>query len=1088
MDDAKQSMLKACAHLTHSDLKHIDTAYHLALKAHEGQKRRDGKPYIEHPIAVAEILCGWNADAETVMAGLLHDAVEDTPVSIEQIENTFGEDVASLVESVTKFTQADFAEKSSLDDEVETLRRLFEVMRTDIRSVIVKIADRLHNLRTIEGLSEARRISFAKESVDIYYKIAYHLGMNEVCREIMNICIPYLYPHKAEIRMQHWKEQKSPMEEAQKQIQKDLKKSDQNSVVLDVRLVKSSHDLPRPLDEDESADRAYYIVLIVKDVDSCYSVFKTLHKLYRPVRRKFHDYIASTPESGYQSLHTTVVGPADKRIQVRIRTEQMDEQVRHGVLLSAFEDDEDDMRMFSWLRRSEELDRTTRESSEAFWDALQSDIFQKSMEVVVNGMPVSVPQQSTALDAVYLQMGTEANKTYHIKLNGKEVEFAEILNEDDVLEVKLSRTSEVHFEWLQYITTKYARTQIVEVLKELEQGERFALGQNLLQKELDHFGKTLVGEIPKHQQEHIAEHFGRKKMEDVIVMVGEGVITARDVIFAMEKKPRKNPSDFKFRLNIKVQKNYKDQIIPQVSTMARLHDISIVNINMNPANTMGILSISLRGSALSKAHYADFLASLDRHSWISSMKTLINKRQIALMTSTIITAFFALIAAYFGLIHARVWFSGLPIGQNFLAQLLIVAPSAIANFYLVRALRHYIAQLRNDRLFLALIILLNISTCSLIVYHNVVTRTYNLMLPFVSVFMFFIAYIAYHFITTEQIFSTIRKEELRPLSKKEWAQLKKKKMMGYLFRLGAVTIWGIQPLYLRYTPASEVAPIVRVFLTGVGVLLITLVFVFLRRLSQKKKKKAIRLPKDILFFNIIIGYILFTYFLNASLQFTTSTNFILFNNFSPVIALLIGAALWRSSIPYLKEPQKMLWIFLIFLLGSTGAAMIIYNSVQGYSGGSPYGDMLGIMAMAADTVLVVSQIRYMKLHDKVSSLSINLYVFFSHIVIMVPVLAVLYFTGNPAMHSLAKIPVLFGIGAGILAGIGQILNYETFRRIDGFIAFLMFNISILITFVIEVFFLGQFEPSWILMVGGTVIIASTILAEVINSYCQKKGL
>ena len=176
-----QSMFRECAHLKGEDFKRIDRAFTLADKAHEGQKRRDGKPYIQHPVAVAKILCCWHADADTIIAGLLHDTVEDTFVSISDIKKSFGPAVASLVEGVTKFTNVYFEDKELLSEEVETLRRLFEVMRKDIRVIIIKIADRLHNLRTIEGLSEERQITFAKESLNIYYKIAFHLGMGDVC-------------------------------------------------------------------------------------------------------------------------------------------------------------------------------------------------------------------------------------------------------------------------------------------------------------------------------------------------------------------------------------------------------------------------------------------------------------------------------------------------------------------------------------------------------------------------------------------------------------------------------------------------------------------------------------------------------------------------------------------------------------------------------------------------------------------------------------------------------------------------------------------------------------------------------------------
>ena len=223
MNEPLHAILGACRHLSSSDLTRVEEAVALAKKAHEGQTRGDGSPYYLHPVAVAEILCGWGADADTVIAGILHDAVEDTPLTLQEISKTFGKSVAALVEGVTKFSRSDFEGKESLDGEVETIRRLFEVMRKDIRVIIIKIADRLHNLRTITGLSEERRVTFAKESLDIYYKIAYHLCMNKICREITNICVPYVYPEKAKIRKRHRQEQKAAVERAAKEIEKELR-------------------------------------------------------------------------------------------------------------------------------------------------------------------------------------------------------------------------------------------------------------------------------------------------------------------------------------------------------------------------------------------------------------------------------------------------------------------------------------------------------------------------------------------------------------------------------------------------------------------------------------------------------------------------------------------------------------------------------------------------------------------------------------------------------------------------------------------------------------------------------------------------
>ncbi|MBT4586085.1 HD domain-containing protein [Candidatus Peregrinibacteria bacterium] len=1068
----------------------IDHAIEIATKAHEGQTRKsDGGPYITHPIAVAEILCKWGADADTIIAGILHDTIEDSSLNVEEIDAEFGHEVSSLVEGVTKFTHANLEGKDSLHHEVETLRRLFEVMRNDIRVAIIKMADRLHNLRTIDGLSDERRITFAKEAIDIYYKIAFHLGMNELCREITNIAIPYIYPEKAQIRERHWNEQKVGIGKSVKKIEKEIKNEDEKNMVLGVQLIKSSHDLPRPNKSDEAADRAYYCVIIVRDIDSCYSVFKRLHELYRPVRRRFHDYIASPPESGYRSLHTTVIGPDNKTIQIRIRTTEMDQQVRYGGLRTAFGENKDELKVFSWLERSAELDSTTRESSEAFWQGLQSDIFKKSIQVTVNGDYISVPQESTALDVAYFSIGAEANKICRVCINGQEKELSTNIIKDDVIEVDLSDELQVSFKWSQIVNTKHARNQITEALKEFDRSEIFIIGQKLLQQELDHFHKKLVGEITKQEQEKISKYFQRESFEEVIIMIGEGVITPREVRHILqdgEKIKRREQTNYPFRLHFDVLERHRDDVIPQLSSLARVHDVRLGNIAMEKQKKGKFFGLRIRGRSSDKMHYADFLSSIERHSWFSSLRTMMTISQKFALTMTFIASFAFLIIDFLIFSHYQSKIITFHSAIIFLLQIALILPPIFANFHLLKLLRHHVVLLRKDRWFFGLSVIMNAGACFVIVYENIAIGLLSII-PIFAVFTFIMFFTAYKFFVTEQIFSNATKEVNKPLTKKQWMALRRRKVEGYIFRLSAVTIWGIQPLYIKYTPASEVDPLIRIFLTGIGVLCITSFAIAAKHITRKAKVKIQKLPKNILLFNIIGGYLLFTYFLNASLLHTTSTNFILFNNFSPVLALMVGALLWRASIPYLKEPKKMLWIFIVFLMGSTGSALIIYSTVKG-SGGSVFGDMLGLMAMIADTVLVVSQIRYLKLFPKISGLTLNMYVFIAHVLAILPIIVWLFLTGNSMVHSLTMIPVLFGIGAGFLAGVGQILNYETFRRIDGFIAFLMFNISILITFVFEVFFLGGFAFSWILAIGGSIIIASTILAEVINSACQKKGL
>lgn len=1091
MSNKATSLLKACTHLHKAQLHNIDLAYSLAQKAHEGQTRGDGSPYISHPLEVAIILAEWGADQETIIAGLLHDVVEDTSLTLEEVETTFGPVVGELVEGVTKFTQVDFAGRASMDDEVETLRRLFEVMRKDIRVVIIKLADRLHNLRTISGLKKERQKEFAEETLDTYYKIAYHLGMNDYCREVTNICVPFVHPEKAAIRERHWKEYLNDSKKAVKDIEVALEKTEIHNVLESVNLIKSSHDLPRPDNEDESVDRAYYVVIIAKDVDSCYKIFRELHQLYRPVRRRFHDYIASPPEAGYQSLHTTVIGPHGRPMQIRIRTAAMDAQVHHGVLLNAFQGKKSS-KEFTWLQRTEQLDISTRESSDQFWDALQSDILQKTIQVTVKGKPIAVPKDATILDVAYFYYGAKANHVQSAHQNGQVQSFANSVKEDDVFDFSFNKDTTASYDWLKIVKTKVARNQIVEVLKEQNRDKRFSVGQRLLQEELDHFNKIMVGEIPKLDRERVANYFHRESFQEVVVMIGEGAIRPSEVVEILqgEKAETWHDKPKHFSLAISIDEAQKGDVLTQMTSIARLHDIVIQSISLETTGGMHI--IYLKALAPKNSRYADFIYALERHSWISSIRTLLSRKQKAALISSAIAAMAAIGGAFIILSLWKDFFVQRTTFESLLLQLALILPPLLTNFYFLQMLRHYVVALRNERWTFGITALLNIATFVLISYQGVLTGAIRNVLPILSIFILFMFYIGYKFITTEKLFISLE-EPKREISKREYEKLWREKVVGYAMRLCAVTIWGLQPIYVRYTPANTIDPLYRIFFTGVGVLIITVFFIVVRELIHMVKAKRIQrcsiaLPKSVYLFNIIIGYILFTYFLNASLQFTTSTNFILFNSFSPVLALLVGAILWRSSIPYLQEPHKILWVFLIFILGSIGSTMIIYSSWHQSGGSSLFGDMLGLLAMAADTLLVVSQIRYIKIFKNVSSLVLNFYVFIAHILTILPVIGWQIVSGQSDIFSLSGTTIAFGIGAGLLAGIGQILNYETFRRIDGYIAFLMFNISILITFAVEVLFLGKFIPSWILLLGGIIIIASTVLAETINTLSQRKGL
>ena len=1074
----------------------------LAIRAHEGQKRSDGSPYLLHILAVATILAEWGADAETIIAGLLHDTLEDTPLTLGEIKAVFGRHAAVLVEGVTKFTQADFEGEPSLDRKIETLRKLFEVMRRDTRVVIIKLADRLHNVRTIETLPPERRARFAKETMHIYYKLALHLGMNEVRREFSERCMPLLYPEEVREMRRIRQEALAKGKTLLREMEQALRAHDREGALVALEPHdRSFYSMWREREEEGRIKQGFVFTAIASDRDACYVLLRLLHSLYRPVSSEFHDFVAAPTESAYQTIRTAVLGPGNEFVPLRIRTAAMQKQERRGVLLWCFERGAR-IPGFSWLQRSEDLDRSTRESSEAFWEALQSDIFQETVSVIVDGKEIRLPRKATVLDALYARHGDDAHRTLGVRLHGSAAAFFEPLSEDAVLQVAFGERMQVSFEWLSAIETVYARQRIVEALKKRDRSEKLSLGQRLLQKELDHYRQGVLADISRTRLREVAAHFHREEFEEVLILIGEGAIQARDVVFTLYPEHRRVFPFFRgektplqhFRLHMSGTQEKAQDILPKVSALARLSEVEIGKTDLRAHPRSRTFALSLSGTAPDRLHLGDFLSTLERQSWISHVRMLLSRRQRAFLVAFLSSGFGIILLDLFLLPRYPVWFASLPFVPSMLLQALPLLPILVVNYYLLRLLRHHVVRMRTDRWFLGLGSILNIIGFLAIIGTGVATGGITQgLLPLVALFLFSMVSLGYQFFQTEALFTGFPQSSLHPPSQEEWKKIQREKFIGYAIRLCAVGIWGIQPLYLKYTPANDANPLVRVFLMSIGILLITSLLVALRygihAVVRRGSMPKLRIPLNKELLTIIAGAALFTYFLNASLRLTTSTNFILFNNFSPILALLTAAVLWRRSIPYLKEPRHMLWIFIIFLMGSIGSSLIIYNSILLPGAGSLHGDVLGILAMVADTVYVIGQIRYVKVVPTAWSLSINLHVFSVLALLLLPVFLSVSSTGNgPTFFSLTSAPVLFSIGAGALSGIGQALNYEAFRRIDGFIAFLMFNISILITFFAEVFILGKLSPTWALLIGGITIISSSILAEFVSSRCQKRGM
>ncbi len=1086
-------------HLPDADIDVIEQAYVLACEAHEGQKRLDGQPYVTHVIETARIVALWQGDRDTIVAALLHDTVEDTKIVKADITERFGRRVGLLVEGVTKLTQVQFQLDQSLDSKIETLRRLFEVMRRDIRVIIIKFADRLHNIRTIDAFpSEARKERFARETMDVYYKLASHLGMRWLQREYAEICVPILFSDGEQLRAQR------DALVAQSRATIDVFERSLNEHHADkhlVSLMSQSRDLnifyaeAKLRSGDATSQDAYSIIATARMETDCYQLLRSFHSLFRPVSGAFHDYIAAPSETGYRSIHTSVHLPDGSLAEVRIRTAAMQTQGDLGIISNIFQHVDASLApSFAWLQRSEDIDLQTRDDSGAFWEALESDILREAISVTINRHRLALPLGATALDAAYARLGRDAGKTMAVSLRGSPVGFSHALRDDDDLHITLDDVERVSFDWLNLVSTRYARLLIMEVLKQRNVSEKVLLGRALLQKEFDSFRKGLLQDLKTTQIASVKAYAHREQFDEVLAMVGEGALRPRDIVFLLfpEDSLSLQGSDactqYSFRLQIRGVQD-RQQILAQLTDVSRIHGVEILSTSVRFHPKTGIFTITFSGACVDRLRFADFIDALERQEMISSVQTMLPFRQRILLVGSFLTAFSVILLDILLLPFYEAWFSHLAILPRFILQVLPLLPILFVNTLLLNTLQHFVVRMRSDRWFLGVGFLLNILGLLLVLLRIIFLRNVEeSLLPLLILFVLSLVYLGYKFFQTEALFEAMDERPSRTMSNREWSALKRRKYAGYLIRCLAVIIWGLEPIFIRYTPVNDLSPFLRTFLLGIGVLLPSIVFLLFKYMIRGRRLPSLSLPYDRYFVILVLGQIGYMYFKNASLLYTTGTNLLLFNNFSPLIGLLIAAVLWRHEIPYFRQPKNLLWILLLAVGAGLGSALLVYSSSVLPSSWSLVGDILAMISTFFDVLMTIGQIQYIKRHLKTDGLLLNAHIFFFLLLFTSPILIVLHFIGSSVLAGLTLERLLLGMGIGLFVGTGQLLNYEAFKRIDGYLAYMMFNLSILITFTMEVFVMRSVHPTPLLLLSGALIIGASVMAEYINARCQRQGI
>jgi GTP diphosphokinase / guanosine-3',5'-bis(diphosphate) 3'-diphosphatase len=534
-------------YLSAEDVDNIRRAYRFADEAHLGQMRGNGEPYITHPISVASLCAEWKLDAQALMAALMHDTLEDCGVSKPEIIEKFGSAVAELVDGLTKLDKLEFNTRE--ENQAESFRKMLLAMARDVRVILIKLADRSHNMRTLDDMPRVKWPRIARETLDIYAPIAHRLGLNQTYRELQDLSFRHLHPWRYATLSLAVQKARSRRRDLIQKVQRDIEASFENAhlpITISGR-EKTLFSIYKKMDEKHlsfaQVTDIYGFRLIVPGITDCYTALGVLHQLYKPVPGKFKDHIAIPKINGYQSLHTTVVGPSGVNVEFQMRTESMhvvaesgvaahwlykshgEQQALDGVDTSSPAAEADRLGM-QWLKSLLDIHNENRESGD-FWEHVKIDLFPDAVYVFTPKSEImAMPRGATIIDFAYAVHTDVGDHTMGAKVNGEQVPLRTELKNGDVIEVVTAPFSKPNPAWLGFVRTARARSKIRHHLKTLSQNESQDLGEKLLLQALRAEG---IEALPSSDEsahdalwDKLLRFSGNKTREEMLTDIGLG--------------------------------------------------------------------------------------------------------------------------------------------------------------------------------------------------------------------------------------------------------------------------------------------------------------------------------------------------------------------------------------------------------------------------------------------------------------------------------------------------------------------------------------------------------------------------------------
>ena len=599
-----------------SDTQLICRAFNFAYQLHEGQTRKSGEPYIAHPIAVATLLRSLGGDSVTIAAGFLHDVVEDTEVTPEEIEELFGVQVRLLVEGVTKLSKFNFS--STTERQAENFRRMFLAMATDIRVIVVKLADRLHNMRTLDHLKPEKQIRISQETREIFAPLANRLGIGRFKWELEDLCFKYLEPEDYEKIKSLIAERRADREARIAQVTETLRSRMDSQKINVVELKgrpKHLYGIYQKMQRQQKEFSQIYDIaafrIIVGTNEECYRALAVVHDAFTPIPGRFKDYIGLPKPNRYQSLHTTVVGSNGRPIEIQIRTKEMHQVAEYGIAahwkykesgssnLNVSSDDD----KFTWLRQLLEWQKDLNDAQE-YMESVKDNLFEDDVYVFTpNGDVIALSQGATPVDFAYRIHSEIGNHMKGARVNGRWSVLSKPLENGDIVEIVTQKNSHPSLDWLNFVVSPTARNRIRQWYKLSHRDENIARGKELLEKEL---GKSGFDSLLKSEPMQLAaQRCNYHSVEDLLAALGYGEVTLnhvvnrlRDVVKELQPvEPEPEPEEIEIPANFSNNERQGSKS-PIVGVEGMLYHIAGCCKPLPGESIIGAVTLSSRGISI----------------------------------------------------------------------------------------------------------------------------------------------------------------------------------------------------------------------------------------------------------------------------------------------------------------------------------------------------------------------------------------------------------------------------------------------------------------------------------------------------------